>query len=432
MMSDALFASLTAPRSVALVGASDDVTRIGGRPLRYMRESGFEGRIFPVNPSRAQVQGLAAFASIRDLPEVPDTAILAVPASATLQAVEDCAARGISSAVIFSAGFAETGAEGLALQARILATAREAGLRLLGPNCLGVFNPATGYYGTFSVILDTEQIAPGPVGIVSQSGAYGAHLAHLARARGLGISQWVTTGNEADIDLSEALEWMVRQPQTQVVMAYAEGVRDRDSFVRALECARDHGKPVVFMKTGRSSVGAAAAVSHTAALAGSDAVFDAVLRQYGAHRAATTAEQIDVAYVCAPGRYPATDRIGIFTMSGGFGIQLADDAEAAGLDVAPMPQAAQDELLSMLPYASPRNPVDATAQAVSDLGMLTRCVQTMMKRGGYDLFAGILGTGPASRTFAAPLRAALLEGFDTSDTAIRALTMSAPRDVVRS
>jgi len=432
MMSDALFASLTAPRSVALVGASDDVTRIGGRPLRYMRESGFKGRIFPVNPSRAQVQGLAAFASIRDLPEVPDTAILAVPASATLQAVEDCAARGISSAVIFSAGFAETGAEGLALQARILATAREAGLRLLGPNCLGVFNPATGYYGTFSVILDTEQIAPGPVGIVSQSGAYGAHLAHLARARGLGISQWVTTGNEADIDLSEALEWMVRQPQTQVVMAYAEGVRDRDSFVRALECARDHGKPVVFMKTGRSSVGAAAAVSHTAALAGSDAVFDAVLRQYGAHRAATTAEQIDVAYVCAPGRYPATDRIGIFTMSGGFGIQLADDAEAVGLDVAPMPQAAQDELLSMLPYASPRNPVDATAQAVSDLGMLTRCVQTMMKRGGYDLFAGILGTGPASRTFAAPLRAALLEGFDTSDTAIRALTMSAPRDVVRS
>ncbi|WP_333826709.1 acetate--CoA ligase family protein [Pararhodobacter sp.] len=431
-MSDALFASLTAPRSVALVGASDDVTRIGGRPLRYMRESGFEGRIFPVNPSRAQVQGLAAFASIRDLPEVPDTAILAVPASATLQAVEDCAARGISSAVIFSAGFAETGAEGLALQARILATAREAGLRLLGPNCLGVFNPATGYYGTFSVILDTEQIAPGPVGIVSQSGAYGAHLAHLARARGLGISQWVTTGNEADIDLSEALEWMVRQPQTQVVMAYAEGVRDRDSFVRALECARDHGKPVVFMKTGRSSVGAAAAVSHTAALAGSDAVFDAVLRQYGAHRAATTAEQIDVAYVCAPGRYPATDRIGIFTMSGGFGIQLADDAEAVGLDVAPMPQDAQDELLSMLPYASPRNPVDATAQAVSDLGMLTRCVQTMMKRGGYDLFAGILGTGPASRTFAAPLRAALLDGFDTSDTAIRALTMSAPQDVVRS
>jgi len=417
---------------VALVGASDDVTRIGGRPLRYMRESGFKGRIFPVNPSRAQVQGLAAFASIRDLPEVPDTAILAVPASATLQAVEDCAARGISSAVIFSAGFAETGGEGLALQARILATAREAGLRLLGPNCLGVFNPATGYYGTFSVILDTEQIAPGPVGIVSQSGAYGAHLAHLARARGLGISQWVTTGNEADIDLSEALEWMVRQPQTQVVMAYAEGVRDRDSFVRALECARDHGKPVVFMKTGRSSVGAAAAVSHTAALAGSDAVFDAVLRQYGAHRAATTAEQIDVAYVCAPGRYPATDRIGIFTMSGGFGIQLADDAEAVGLDVAPMPQDAQDELLSMLPYASPRNPVDATAQAVSDLGMLTRCVQTMMKRGGYDLFAGILGTGPASRTFAAPLRAALLEGFDTSDTAIRALTMSAPRDVVRS
>lgn len=426
-----LFAALMAPRSVALVGASEDATRIGGRPLRYMREAGFKGRVFPVNPRRQSVQGLEAFASINDLPEVPDTAILALPASATLQAVEECAARGLPSAVIFSAGFAETGADGQALQARILATARAGGVRLLGPNCLGVLNPAIGYYGTFSVILDDDLIVPGPVGIVSQSGAYGAHLAHLARARGLGVSQWVTTGNEADIDLSEALEWMARQPETKVIMAYAEGVRDRDSFIRALECARDHGKPVVFMKTGRSSVGAAAAVSHTAALAGSDVVFDAVLRQYGVHRATTTTEQIDVAYVCASGRYPASDRIGIFTMSGGFGIQLADDAGGAGLDVAPMPDAAQDELLRMLPYASPRNPVDATAQAVSNMEMLTRCVQTMMKSGSYALFAGILGTGPVSRTFAAPLRRALLAGFDPSDTTIRALTMSAPQEVVR-
>ncbi|MCW1930998.1 acetate--CoA ligase family protein [Pararhodobacter zhoushanensis] len=424
-MSDA-FAALMAPRSVALVGASDDVSRIGGRPLRYLREAGFAGRVLPVNPRRESVQGLPAFPSIAALPETPDTAILALPAAATLQTVEECAARGVRSAVIFSAGFAETGLEGEYLQSRIIATAREAGMRLLGPNCLGVFNPGLGYYGTFSVILDTALITPGPVGIVSQSGAYGAHIAHLARQRGLGISQWITTGNEADIDVAEALDWVVRQPETRVVMAYAEGVRDRDLFLNALENARDLGKPIVFMKTGRSSVGAAAAASHTAALAGSDAVFDAVLRQYGVHRAATTAEQIDVAYACAAGRFPAGNRIGIFTMSGGFGIQLADDAEAAGLDVSPMPEDAQAELLDMLPFASPRNPVDATAQAVSDLNLLQRCVQLMMSRGEYDLFTAILGTGPASRTYADPLRKALMEALGEAGNSIRALTMSAP------
>ena len=429
-MTDA-FAALLAPRSVALVGASDDASRIGGRPLRYLREAGFAGRVLPVNPRRDSVQGLPAYASLAALPETPDTAILALPAAATLAAVEDCAARGVPSAVIFSAGFAETGTEGEALQHRIVATAREARMRLLRPNCLGVFNPAIGYYGTFSVILDTALIAPGPIGIVSQSGAYGAHLAHLARKRGMGISQWITTGNEADIDVAEALDWIVRQTETRVVMAYAEGVRDRDLFLNALETARDLGKPVVFMKTGRSAVGAAAAASHTAALAGSDAVFDAVLRQYGVHRAATTAEQIDVAYACAWGRFPVGKRIGIFTMSGGFGIQLADDAAAAGLEVAPMPEAAQAELLQMLPYASPRNPVDATAQAVSDLGLLQRCVQLMMQQGDYDLFTAILGTGPASRTYADPLRKALIEALGDAGNAIRALTMSAPEEVVR-
>lgn len=429
-MSDAL-AAILAPRSVAIVGASDDVARIGGRPLRYLREGGFAGPVWPVNPNRPQVQGLPAFASLAALPAAPDIAILAVPAAATLAAVEDCAARGVRAAVIFSAGFAETGPEGAALQARICDAARAGGLRLLGPNCLGALNPALGWYGTFSVILDTALVPPGPVAVVSQSGAYGAHLAHLARQRGFGISHWVTTGNEADIDLAEALDWTLRQPETRVVMAYAEGVRDRDSFVAALETARRLEKPVVFMKTGRSAAGAAAAASHTAALAGSDAVFDAVLRQFGAYRAPTTAEQIDIAYACAQGRLPAGRRLGIFTMSGGFGIQLADDAEAAGLDVAPMPEAAQAEILRLLPYASPRNPVDATAQAVSDLSLLTASVRLMMEQGGYDLFAGILGTGPGTKTYADPLRQALMAALQGRADSIRALTMSAPVEAVR-
>lgn len=425
------FSSLLAPGSVALVGASEDPTRIGGRPLRYLKASGFKGAVMPVNPKRETVQGLPAYASISALPVVPDTAILAVPAPLIRQTVEECAEAGVKSAIVFSAGFAEAGAEGERLQADMVEIAGSSGMRLLGPNCLGVFNPSAGYFGTFSVVLDNELIAPGPVGIVSQSGAYGAHIAHLARERGLGISQWVTTGNECDIDVAETLDWMVQQPDTNVIMAYAEGVRDRDSFVAALERARKAEKAIIFMKTGRSDVGAEAAASHTASLAGSDAVFDAVLRQYGVYRAATTVEQLDVAYACASGIYPPTNRVGIFTMSGGFGIQLADDAEAAGLDVAPMPQAAQQQLKQMLPYSSPRNPVDATAQVVSNMELLTEYVRAMITEGGYDIFTAILGTGPSSKSFADPLRKALMAAMDGQDGKIRGLTMSAPAEVVR-
>jgi acyl-CoA synthetase (NDP forming) len=424
--------ALLAPRTVAVIGASDNAARIGGRPLRYMREAGFTGEVYPVNPARDIVQGLRSYGSVADLPTVPDVAIIAVPADATVSAIESCAARGVKSAIIFSAGFAETGADGAALQDRIGRIAVDAGMRVLGPNCLGVFNPALGFYGTFSVVLDNAFIASGPVAIVSQSGAYGSHIAHLARQRGLGISQWITTGNECDIDVSEALAHVVAQADTRVVMAYAEGVRNRDRFIAALERARELGKAIVFMKTGRSGVGAEAAASHTAALAGSDAIFDAVMRQYGVHRARTTAEQLDVAYACAAGRYPAGNKIGIFTMSGGFGIQLADDAEEAGLEVSPMPDDAQAELKALLPYCSPRNPVDATAQAVIDLPVMTRSIAAMLAKGGYDIFTAILGTGPGSKSFAESLRRTLLDAVQGRNEQILALTMSAPEAAVRS
>lgn len=425
-------ATLLTPRSVALVGASDDVSRIGGRPLRYLRESGYQGVIYPVNPNRDTVQGIKSYKSVSDLPEAPDVAVLAVPASGTLAAVRECAGRGVKAATVFSAGFAETGDAGRSIQEEMTAAAAQGGMRLLGPNCLGVFNSKIGYYGTFSAILDGALIEPGPVAVVSQSGAYGSHIAHLARQRGLGISYWVTTGNETDIDVAEALRWAVEQPDVNVVMAYAEGIRNSRTFIEALEVARKRETAIVLMKVGRSEVGAHAVSSHTAALAGSDAVFDAVFRQFGVWRAKTTAEQLDIAYACARGRYPSSNRLGIFTLSGGFGIQMADDAQVAGLDVAPMPDAAQDELKAMLPYASPRNPVDATAQALTDLPLMTRYMSTMLQKGNYDFFTGIFGAGPASPSFAGKLRDALEAASNASKGTILSLTMSAPRDIVRS
>lgn len=423
---------LLAPRSVALVGASENVARIGGRPLRYLRDAGFKGAVYPVNPNRETVQGFRSYASVDALPETPDVAILAVPAGGTVEALKQCADRRVKAAIIFSAGFAETGEEGRLLQNEVAGIARESGMRVLGPNCLGVFNSATGYYGTFSAILDTEFVTPGPVAIVSQSGAYGSHIAHLARQRGLGIGHWITTGNECDIDVAEALRWVIEQLETNVVIAYAEGIRNRDVFLDALERARDRQKAVVFMKVGRSEVGAHAVGSHTAALAGSDAVFDAAFRQYGVYRARTTAEQLDVAYACARGAYPSGNKLGIFTLSGGFGIQMADDAALAGLDVSPMPEAAQEELKAMLPYASPRNPVDATAQALTDLPLMTRYMRSMLEKGGYDMFAGIFGSGPASATFSASLREALEGATQGQAGCVLSLTMSASPEIVRS
>ena len=424
--------ALLSPNSVALVGASDDVTRIGGRPLRYLRESGFAGAVYPVNPKRETVQGLKAYASIGVLPQAPDVAILAVPAAATVQAVRECAERGVKAAIVFSAGFAETDEAGRAMQDEMIGIARESGMRLLGPNCLGVFNSSIGFYGTFSAMLDSGLVTPGPIGIVSQSGAYGSHLMYLARLRGLGMNHLVTTGNECDINVAEALRWMVEQPDINVVMAYAEGIRDRDTFIEALEIARERRKAIVFMKVGRSEVGAHAVSSHTAALAGSDAVFDAVFRQYGVWRASTTAEQIDIAAACSRGVYPKSNSLGIFTMSGGFGIQMADDAETAGLDVKPMPEKAQQELKAMLPYASPVNPVDATAQAVTDLPLMTSFISAMLEKGDYGFFAGIFGSGPASPTFSGKLRQALETAAASSRDTIMALTMTAPDEIVRT
>lgn len=424
--------ALLAPKSIALVGASDDPARIGGRPLRYLLNSGFAGPVYPVNPKRTHVQGIPAFASISALPEAPDVAILAVPASGTIQAVRESAEAGVKAAIVFSAGFAETSAEGAALQDEMTAIARETGMRILGPNCLGVFNSANGYYGTFSAAFDSEFIKPGPVAVVSQSGAYGSHIMHLARQRDLGIGYWITTGNECDVDVAEALRWVIDQPDVNVVMAYAEGVRNRDAFIEALELARERRKAIVFMKVGRSEVGAHAVSSHTAALAGSDAVFDAVFRQYGVWRAKTTAEQIDIAYACARGIYPKNDKLGIFTLSGGFGIQMADDAAASGLDVAPMPDAAQDELKAMLPFASPRNPVDATAQALTDMPLMSKFISTMLEKGGYGFFTGIFGSGPTSPTFSGMLREAMVSASQGATDTILALTMTAPREIVRT
>jgi acetate---CoA ligase (ADP-forming) len=420
------------PRSVAILGASDDANRISGRPVRYLLEGGFEGEIYPVNPNRETVQGLKAYPNLAATPGVPDVALLAVPAALTEQAVRDCVAKGVRAAVIFSAGYAESGDDGVLIQKNITEIARAGGLRLLGPNCLGVFNPQIGFFGTFTQSLDREMPSAGPLGIISQSGAYGSHIAYLARQRGIGINYWITTGNEADIDVAESLEWMAGQPDIKVIMAYVEGVRDGDRFRRALELARINRKPIVMMKVGRSEVGAKAASSHTASLAGSDAIYDAIFKQYGVHRAATTEEQINIAYACARGVFPRGNKLGVVTLSGGAGVLISDAAERYGLDVAPMPAAAQKTLKELLPFASVENPVDTTAQALNDMNLLAKNMEVILDQGGYDSLIGFFSTVPNTRTLSAPLRKAITDGCANFPDRLIALSMVGDPDVVKS
>ena len=254
----ARFTSLTPlfnPRSVAVLGASSDATRIGGKPIAYMIRQKFQGALYPVNPARDEVQGLKSYKSVADLPEVPDVAVVAVPAAFAPQAVADLAAAGVKGCVMLTAGFAEVSEEGAAIQAAMVATAKAAGMRLMGPNCLGLFNAAIGYYPTFTSSVETGWPMPGRIGIASQSGAYGTHIYTAARNRGIGIPICVTTGNESDVTIGDVIGWLAEHGGTDVIAAYAEGIRESESFTIALAAARAARKPVVLMKVGRSGLG---------------------------------------------------------------------------------------------------------------------------------------------------------------------------------
>ena len=352
--------ALFAPRSVAIIGASSDARRFGGKPIQYMLQAGFEGPIYPVNPARAEIQGLKAYPSILDVEGPIDCALLAVGADVTQQTIEDCIKRGVKTAVLYGAGFSEVGPEGQARQDQVLATARAAGLRLLGPNCMGVLNTHGRFYGTFASALEEGIPAAGRIAIASQSGGYGGYLLKHLFLRGLGVSQWVTTGNEADIEIGEALLWMAGREDNDVLLAYVEGLRSSANLIAAFELARRKKKPIVIMKVGRTEEGSAAAASHTASLTGADNVYDAVFDHYGVHRARTTDELLDIAYALSKGRLPRGDRVGVISISGGVGVQIADFVSDAGLSMGQVPAVTQGQLKALVPHCSPANPIDMT------------------------------------------------------------------------
>ncbi len=422
---------IMSPKSVAIVGASDDKGRIGGKPLSYMLDQNYSGKIFPVNPKHQTIQGLKSYKSLTEIEDDLDFVLVAVPSIHVTSVLNEAVKKNAKTALIFSSGFAEMGGKGKEYQDEIENISKNSSLRIIGPNCLGLFNAESNFYPTFTSAIDRATPIPGGIAIASQSGAYGSHIYMVSHQRGLGINYWITTGNEADISVSEAIQFLAEDEKVHTIMAYVESVKDGKMFTKALDTARQEKKPVILMKVGRSDVGAAAANSHTASLAGEDAIYSEVIRAHGAYRVRSTEEMLDVAYATKPRIYPSGKNLGIVTISGGGGVLMADAANDEGLNVKPMPKEAQQNLKKIVPFASPMNPVDVTAQFFNDLSLVPTFTDVMLSKGGYDGIIGFWTSVPGSSKFTQPLLDALKTAMKEYSDKIFINCMVAPNEIYK-
>ncbi len=353
--------SLFSPDSVAVVGASRDPSAVGHRIFAEILRSGFQGPVYPVNPKATHVASVKAYPSMEAIGAPVDLAVLAVPAPVVLETLEDCRSAGVKALVVVSAGFAETGEEGRAREAALLGAVEEGGMRMLGPNCLGLLNthPDVGLNASFAPVLPSH----GPVSLCSQSGALGIAVLSLAAELQLGLGTFASIGNKADVTADDLLEYWGGDEESEVLLFYLESFKSPRRFGRL---ARSIGgrKPVVVVKAGRSEAGRRAAGSHTAALSGGEEAVEAFFRQTGVIRAATLQEMFGMARALSEQPLPPGRRFAVVTNAGGPGILCADALEAAGLSVAPLQEETQERLREILPEeASTGNPVDMIASA---------------------------------------------------------------------
>lgn len=379
------------PRAVAVIGASEDTSRIRGRVVSNLLRGGFQGRVLPVTRSGGTVFGLPALRSPLDLPEPADLALVLVPAERVPAALEDCAARGVRAAVIYSAGFAEAGPDERRLQDQVERIAARTGMLVCGPNTVGFVNLLAPLVATFSPAVDLDRLAATggttserTIGIIAQSGGISASILGRGLMRGLPFSYVVASGNEAVLDVSDYARFMLNDGRTDVILMFLEGIREPRRFIEVATMAAEQGKSLVVAKVGRSRAGQRAAASHTASLTGSDAAYDAMFERYGIVRVEEQEEMLDVAAalaLCPPVR---GERIGIVTISGGMGAWAADACASVGLQVPELAPGERDRFRSFLPpYAALANPVDITAQAL-ETGGRAKAIGTFCDLGGYD------------------------------------------------
>jgi len=376
-------ACLIRPRHVAVIGASGDPSKTSGRPIAYLQKHGYKGAIYPVNPRSSTIAGLTSYPDIAALPQAPDVAIVLLGPERATDAVRELAARGTPAAIVLASGYAEIGPEGAQRQRELKKAA--GAMRLLGPNAIGLVNLTDGIMLSASGALEVDNIPQGRIAVVSQSGGILGSLLSRAAGRGVGFSKLISTGNEADLEVSDFIDYLADDPATSVIALYIEGLRAPEKFRAAALKAARAGKPIVVFKVGRSESGERAAVSHTGALAGADRMYDVFFRQLGVTRVYKFEDLVDVPIALAQARPLRGQRVAILTSTGGAGTLVADACGLEGFDTPP-PDAATVRKLAVLQNsefaASDRNPIDLTLAGLKP-----------------DLFGGMVGALLASESY---------------------------------
>lgn len=375
------------PSSVAIIGASSNPNKPSGQPLVALLKNGYKGQIYPVNPRYTAVQGIPCYPSVTEIPGTVDLAIIAVPARQVLDQMRACAEKKVPAVIIFTSGFAETGGEGARMQRKLTDLARQHGIRVCGPNCMGIFGARNSLMANFSIdTLPDRVIVQDFLGFISQSGGFGSAVYEIIRDRGIGFSYFISTGNEADVDFSEYIAFLVEDEHTRVIGGYLEGVKDGAKFIEAVDMANRAGKPVLLIKTGRHEAAARAAASHTGSLVGSDKVYQALFRQKGILRMESIEEMKVALSVLASGKLPAGNRVCIVATSGGSGVMMADKCAEYGLELAELSEETRRKLSLVLPeFASTSNPVDITGQVVANPLLLKEALEIILGDPNYDI-----------------------------------------------
>lgn len=374
------------PKSIAIFGASSNLDKISGRPLRYLKDFSYEGEIYPINPKYQEIAGIKCYPSLESIGKPVDLAIVGVPAISVLEIMEQCIKYGVKSVVIFSSGFAEIGEKGEKRQQELKALIDKADIRVCGPNSIGFTNLIQKVTATFSSLIDrVKEDIPGNLGFITQSGAFGVIIYALARENGGFFRYFINTGNEVDVDLADCLQYMAEDEKIKVIGGYCEGIRDGEKFIRAADAARVAGKSIVILKVGQSVVGAKAASKHTGSIVGSDKVYNAIFKQKGIIRVKDVNELLDVLTITSNNKLPASNRVGIFTISGGGGILLADVCEEQGLEVPELTGEVFEKVKNLIPeFGSAMNPVDVTAALINNHESMEDCLEVLLEYEGID------------------------------------------------
>jgi acyl-CoA synthetase (NDP forming) len=376
------------PKSIAIVGASENPNKIGGRPLLYLRRFGFKGSVYPINPNRREAQGYKAYPRLADLPEAPELAIIAVPGDAALAALDECAERGAKIAILMASGFGESDpVGGKATERRMTERAHARGMRLIGPNCQGLANFGTGAIANFSTMFLEAEPMDGPIGIVSQSGAMSVVPYGHLRAAGLGVRHVHATGNDCDVTVAELAAEVAEDPALRLLLLYLESMPDPHHLAEMARRARARDLPVIALKAGRTAAGQAAARSHTGALANEDRVVDAFFERHGIWRAPDTASLVDAAALYLKGWRPEGRRFVAVSNSGATCVMSADAATAAGLEIARLRDETRADLGRILPsFATTTNPIDLTAALLTNSGLLGEVMPVLARDDAADLY----------------------------------------------